>query len=201
MCRHPDPGSVVAAGATNVIFAGDAVTTNACGLSILRSYQAVNSCGIASNCTQLITVATPTRRCSLARRRFVECGRQDFDPPTAADFCGANLLSSPCRHAYGLSIVGQTFNATRTWLATDVPAIAPHVRRRSRSVVRPETAANYLLEPRRRMRRAGRHPGKLRNHSLRHLRHECLDHLYPALGLLVLARNKHSCLCGDGCQR
>src|SRR5207245_9787115 len=70
----PDTNSVSVSGATNVTFAGDLITTNTCGLSILRSYQAVNSCGEATNCTQLIIVAnTNLPFISCASNLTVEC--------------------------------------------------------------------------------------------------------------------------------
>jgi len=90
----PDANSVSVTGATNTTFAGDLVTTNACGLSILRSYQAVNSCGEATNCTQVIVVANtnlPTITC--ASNLTVECGSAwDFAQPSAIDFCGSTNL-------------------------------------------------------------------------------------------------------------
>ncbi len=116
----PDANSVSVTGATNTTFAGDLVTTNACGLSILRSYQAVNSCGEATNCTQLILVAnTNLPVISCASNLTVECGSAwDFQPPTATDFCGSTNLAISVGTVTN-PLVGNTFSATRTWTATD----------------------------------------------------------------------------------
>ena len=117
---EPDTNSVVVSGATNVIFAGDVVTTNTCGLSITRSYQAVNSCGETTNCTQLILVANtnpPTITC--ASNRVIECGTAwEFAQPTAVDFCGSSNLTITSSTVTN-PIVGNTFIATKTWTATD----------------------------------------------------------------------------------
>src|SRR5439155_107221 len=112
--------------ATNVTFAGDLITTNTCGLSILRSYQAVNSCGEATNCTQLIIVAnTNLPFISCASNLTVECGSAwDFQPPTATDFCGSTNLAISVSTITN-PLVGITFSATRTWTATDTCSNTP----------------------------------------------------------------------------
>jgi len=117
----PNPDSVLMSGGTNLFFAGDAVTTNACGLSILRTYSSINSCGNTSSCTQLILVAnTNPPVLSCGTNRTVECGTPwDFDVPSALDFCGNTNVTIKISSTVTNPLVGQTFWATRTWNAID----------------------------------------------------------------------------------
>src|SRR5207247_981038 len=86
-----------------------------------RTWRATDACGNTAECSQTVTVedhTPPTIAC--VPNKTVECGSAwTFDAPTASDACGnvtitiLNTITNTTGHC------GNTFDATRTWLATD----------------------------------------------------------------------------------
>ncbi len=97
--------------------------TGFCGntFSATRTWRATDACGNTATCTQMVTVVdtTPPAIACLPGRT-VECTAPwTFDTPTASDTCGTaavNLVGTVTNTA---GFCGNTFNATRTWRATD----------------------------------------------------------------------------------
>src|SRR3989441_8905706 len=85
-----------------------------------RTWVATDACGNTNTCSQTIATVDTTKPtftfCPASQTN--ECGvALDFGTPTASDTCGTNTISV-------LSTVtnltcGNTFVATRTWVATD----------------------------------------------------------------------------------
>jgi hypothetical protein len=99
-------------------------TTSHCGTTFdtTRMWQAMDGCGNLSRCSQTITVqdtTVPTITCSNTNK-IVDMGTAwNFDAPTATDLSGSatitviNTVTNTAGHC------GSTFDATRTWQATD----------------------------------------------------------------------------------
>src|SRR5262249_37286071 len=85
-----DTNLVIVSSNASLSYVQDVVVTNSCGLLITRYYQAVDSCGSTSSCSQVILVANtnpPVITC--ASNQTIECGTaRGFSFPTAIDFCG-----------------------------------------------------------------------------------------------------------------
>src|SRR5205085_2648919 len=97
--------------------------TGHCGntFDATRTWRATDACGNTAECSQKVTVedrTPPTLTC--VPNKTVECtSAWSFDAPTAADTCGnvaitiLNTVTNTTGHC------GNTFDATRTWRATD----------------------------------------------------------------------------------
>ncbi|MSU57413.1 MAG: HYR domain-containing protein [Pedosphaera sp.] len=114
----PAPSDTAAASSLAVV---STVTNLICGntFNATRTWTATDACGNTAQCSQTVTVVdttAPTITC--VGNKTVEAGAAwNFDPPTAADTCGASdvtILSTTTNAA-----CGNTFSATRTWRATD----------------------------------------------------------------------------------
>ncbi len=92
-----------------------------CGGTILRTHTVTDDCVNSANCVQIITVRdTIAPLFTSPTNRTVECGTAwAFETPTATDNCsGSNVVTSILSTVTN-GLCGQTFSATRTWLATD----------------------------------------------------------------------------------
>jgi hypothetical protein len=118
----PDTNSVTATGAVSVVYLGDFLSTNACTVTILRTYGAISPCGSTSTCAQTITVNNTNSPvfAALPSRSF-ECGSPwDFDIPVAADArTGDTNVTISIAGGTTNALCGNTLVATRTWLAID----------------------------------------------------------------------------------
>src|SRR5205085_1683465 len=97
--------------------------TGHCGntFAATRTWRATDACGNTAECSQTVTVedhTPPTLTC--VPNKTVECtSNWTFDAPTASDSCGdvtmtlLNTVTNLTGHC------GNTFDATRTWRATD----------------------------------------------------------------------------------
>ena len=118
----PDTNLVVAELGAEIVHLGDSLATNGCELIVTRTYAAINSCNLTTICDQVITVRDTIPPVVLgATNRTVACSEAwDFDPPTASDNCsGTNVLIAVLNTSTN-PLCGQTFSATRTWVATDL---------------------------------------------------------------------------------
>src|SRR5439155_15672696 len=98
-------------------------TTGHCGntFDTTRTWPATDACGNTANCSQTVTVDDTTKpRIICMPNKTVECtSNWTFDAPTASDTCGSvtitilNTVTNTTGHC------GNTFDATRTWRATD----------------------------------------------------------------------------------
>lgn len=99
-------------------------TTNSiCGHSFVatRTWQITDACSNSLACSQTITVADTTAPViTCASNRVVECGTAwTFDAPAVTDACDGTNVSIVITGTLTNSLCGNTFEATRTWLATD----------------------------------------------------------------------------------
>ncbi len=111
-------------GGTNVVVELVGTVTNAlCGntFEAIRTWQATDSCTNIATHSQTITVMDTTPPAiSCATNQFVECGSVwDFDPPVALDTCDGSNVTVVVLGTVTNALCGNTFNATRTWQATD----------------------------------------------------------------------------------
>src|SRR5207249_2252242 len=97
--------------------------TGHCGNSFdaTRTWRATDACGNAAECSQTVTVedhTPPTITC--APNKSVECtSAWSFDAPTATDTCGNATITILGTVTNITGHCGNTFDATRTWRATD----------------------------------------------------------------------------------
>src|SRR5206468_161697 len=86
-----------------------------------RTWRATDECGNFAECSQKVTVVDttkPTMTC--VGEKTVECASVwTFDPPTANDTCGSVNLTIISTTTNTAGHCGHTFDATRTWRATD----------------------------------------------------------------------------------
>ncbi len=117
----PDTNSIVATNAILVLFLGDLAVTNGCEITISRTYGAVNSCGQTSTCSQVFTVQDTTPPAfACPTNLIVELGAPwDFDVPTVIDNCAGTNVTLLISGTITNPLCGQTYAATRTWLAYD----------------------------------------------------------------------------------
>ena len=109
---------------TNVVIEITGTITNAtCGntFSATRTWRATDSCGNFSECSQTVTMVDTTPPVILcAENRTVECGDYwEFDFPAAVDVCDDTNVVIEIIGTITNQLVGETFEATRTWRATD----------------------------------------------------------------------------------
>src|SRR5204862_457307 len=97
--------------------------TGHCGhtFDATRTWRATDGCGNTVECSQTVTVedhTPPTITC--VPNKTVECtSAWSFDAPTATDACGAVTITVVGTVTNLTGHCGNTYAATRTWLATD----------------------------------------------------------------------------------
>ena len=112
----PDAGS-------DVLSVLSTTTNLTCGLTFVatRTWQATNSCGASSQCSQTVTVqdtTPPTITC--ATNKSVDAGSTwSFDAPIASDSADGTNVTISVVSSTTNSICGDIFTATWTWRATD----------------------------------------------------------------------------------
>ncbi|MBI3852180.1 MAG: HYR domain-containing protein, partial [Verrucomicrobia bacterium] len=88
-----------------------------------RTWQATDACGNSSQCSQKVTIVdttAPVIDCSASPNKTVQQGTAwTFDPPTATDNSGGNVITIVSTVTNTSGHCGTTFDATRTWQATD----------------------------------------------------------------------------------
>src|SRR5207247_3816549 len=98
-------------------------TTGHCGntFDTTRSWRATDACGNTADCSQTVTVEDHTPPLiSCVSNKTVECtSTWSFDAPTASDTCGNVTLTILSTVTNLTGHCGNTFDATRTWRATD----------------------------------------------------------------------------------
>ena len=118
------PGLDDVCGGTNATVTVVDTTTNAlCGntFSATRSWQIVDGCSNTIVCTQVVTVVDATAPVLVcASNLMVECGTVwNFEAPGVSDACDGTNVTVMILDTVTNALCGATFNATRTWLATD----------------------------------------------------------------------------------
>src|SRR5204863_180848 len=87
-----------------------------------RTWQATDACGNFSRCSQKVTVTdttAPIITCP-STNKTVELGTAwTFDAPAATDNSGSNTITIVSTVTNTAGHCGNTFDATRTWQATD----------------------------------------------------------------------------------
>src|SRR6185503_4511397 len=98
--------------------------TGHCGTTFdaTRTWAATDACGNSSTCSQKVTIVdttAPVITCSNTNKTVEQGATCTFDAPTTTHNSGTNTitLASTVTHATGHC--GTTFDATRTWAATD----------------------------------------------------------------------------------
>src|SRR5206468_3102360 len=97
--------------------------TGHCGntFDATRTWRATDACGNTAVCSQKVTVednTPPTITC--VANKTVECtSNWTFDAPTATDTCGSATITILSTVTNLTGHCGDTFDATRTWRATD----------------------------------------------------------------------------------
>src|SRR5438552_7631059 len=97
--------------------------TGHCGntFDATRTWRATDACGNSAQCSQNVTVddhTPPTITC--VPNKTVECTSPwTFDAPTASDTCGTVTVTIVGTVTNLTGHCGNTFDATRTWRATD----------------------------------------------------------------------------------
>jgi uncharacterized repeat protein (TIGR01451 family) len=99
-------------------------TSGFCGntFSATRTWQASDICGNTASCSQTVTVVdTTSPEIHCAPNKQVELGTPwDFDAPTVSDLGGTNVVIAILGTVTNtVAHCGLTFDATRTWAATD----------------------------------------------------------------------------------
>ncbi len=109
---------------TNVTVRVLSTTTNmtgSCGYTVTRVWDIFDPCTNRTTCSQTVTVqdsTPPTLLC--APNKNVESGTAwDFTPPTASDNCLGPVTLFDLGTTTNNGLCGNTFIATRTWLAED----------------------------------------------------------------------------------
>src|SRR5207237_1981984 len=97
--------------------------TGHCGntFAATRTWRATDACGNTAECSQTVTAedhTPPTLTC--VPNKTVECASTwSFDTPTASDTCGSATITILGTVTNLTGHCGNTFDATRTWRATD----------------------------------------------------------------------------------
>src|SRR5260370_4287105 len=87
-----------------------------------RTWQATDACGNSSSCSQKVIVVdttAPVITCSSTNKTVEQGAAWTFDAPTATDNSGSNTITIVSTVTNTASHCGNTFDATRTWQATD----------------------------------------------------------------------------------
>src|SRR5258706_3638282 len=87
-----------------------------------RIWHATDACGNSSSCSQKVTVAdttVPVITCSSTNKTVEQGTAWTFDAPTATDNSGSNIITIVSTVTNVTGHCGSTFDATRTWAATD----------------------------------------------------------------------------------
>ncbi|MBI3849787.1 MAG: HYR domain-containing protein, partial [Verrucomicrobia bacterium] len=121
-----EPAAIHGCG-SNVISIVSTVTNTSghCGTTFdaTRTWQATDACGNNSQCSQKVTIVdttAPVIDCSASPNKTVQQGTAwTFDPPTATDNSGGNVITIVSTVTNTSGHCGTTFDATRTWQATD----------------------------------------------------------------------------------
>src|SRR5438093_5139879 len=109
--------------ATNAIVSTVTNTAGHCGntFDATRTWEATDACGNKARCSQKVTVVDTTApSITCVADKTVECtAAWTFDAPSFSDTCGlvTNAIVSTVTNSVGHC--GNTFDATRTWEATD----------------------------------------------------------------------------------
>src|SRR5258708_4255090 len=99
-------------------------TASHCGTTFdaTRTWQATDACGNSAQCSQTVSVVdttAPVITCT-STNKTVQLGTAwTFDPPTATDNSGGSVITVVSTVTNTASHCGTTFDATRTWQATD----------------------------------------------------------------------------------
>ncbi len=97
--------------------------TGHCGntFDTTRTWRATDACGNTADCSQKVTVVDTTKpTITCVPNKTVECtSTWDFDAPTASDTCGDVTITILSTVTNLTGHCGNTFDATRTWRATD----------------------------------------------------------------------------------
>ena len=98
-------------------------TAGHCGTTFdaTRTWMATDTSTNTAMCSQTVTVEDTTPpSITCATNKTVECGSVwNFDPPTASDTCGSATITIVSTTTNTAGHSGNTFDATRTWMATD----------------------------------------------------------------------------------
>src|SRR5205807_720959 len=98
-------------------------TAGHCGntFDTTRTWRATDACGNTADCSQTVTVEDHTPPIiTCAPNKSVECtSNWSFDPPTTTDTCGTATIIILSTVTNLTDHCGNTFDATRTWRATD----------------------------------------------------------------------------------
>src|SRR2546428_7843842 len=119
----PPTASDTCGSATIIILSTVTNLTGHCGntFDATRTWRATDDCGNTADCSQKVTVedhTAPTITC--VPNKTVECtSTWNFDPPTASDTCGNVAITIVSTVTNLTGHCGNTFDATRTWRATD----------------------------------------------------------------------------------
>src|SRR5207237_5305647 len=98
--------------------------TGHCGSTFdaTRTWQATDDCGNSSSCSQKVTVVdttAPVITCSSTNKTVEQGSGWTFDAPTATDNSGSATITILSTVTNVIGHCGSTFDATRTWQATD----------------------------------------------------------------------------------
>src|SRR5882724_986713 len=112
---------------TNTITIVSTVTNTAghCGTTFdaTRVWMATDACGNSASCSQKVTVVdttAPVITCSNTNKTIELGNAWTFDAPTATDNSGTNTITIVSTVTNTAGHCGTTFDATRTWQATDL---------------------------------------------------------------------------------
>src|SRR5678815_2423390 len=98
--------------------------TGHCGTTFdaTRIWQATDACGNSSTCSQKVNIVdttAPVITCSNTNKTVEQGVAWTFDAPTATDNSGSNTITILGTVTNITGHCGTTFDATRTWAATD----------------------------------------------------------------------------------
>src|ERR1044071_2898308 len=99
-------------------------TIGHCGTTFdaTRTWQATDACGNSSSCSQKVTIVdttAPVITCSSTNKTVEQGAAWTFDAPTATDNSGSAVITILSTVTNTAGHCGTTFDATRTWQATD----------------------------------------------------------------------------------
>src|SRR5205085_7672733 len=123
-CTVDAPTATDSGIATITILSTVTNVTDHCGSTFdaMRTWQATDACGNSSVCSQKVTVVdttTPVITCSSTNKTVEQGVAWTFDAPTATDNSGSATITILSTITNVTGHCGSTFDATRTWQATD----------------------------------------------------------------------------------